>query len=383
MLHPTHRILFVSTVMAAETHGPSRKLMLLRRAFIEENMNISVHVITEDPSVFYPGDTIVKVNYPKWLEPISKLVRSWIYAKKVKQLCAKESYSHVIFNDAPKAWILSIIGAPKDTQLVAMLNDYENLDPERRKYERWRKSKWRAFIGLFERMVARRADLVICCSGYLATRVQETYGLVNRPSVLNPALDLDEWKTQEPRPFPEKPSLIFVKSDALRGGLQDLLLALKDPDLASCFDVLHIGGTPTDTLDKLVGSQLDLPIKVQLHGPLGRKKFKSKLAAADIGIVASHHEAYGITAREYLAAGLRLVVSNAGGLPEATQESVCFSFDVGDPYSLKLALKEALKARDIDQASIQQTVLAGYGHIDMALRFTEILSIEPKIGISD
>ena len=352
------RILFISDVMHRQTHGPSRKLMLLRRAIAAHHPEVELRVLTEDPSPEFPDDEVLRVKYPRWLEPAAKLIRAWRHTRRAWQVHANWPFDVVVYNDAPVGIGAVWLRPPPGVARVLMLNDDDKADPRPRPYERRTRRYWRQAVGKIERVATRRVELVICCSHYLAAYVQRAYHLTKRPAVLYPALDIQEWQqvaasrsdilapaaaSPAAPDLPSRlPTLIFIKSDPLRGGWLDLMRALRHEQLATAFASLEVVGFNPELLgDELAPKQVE-GLSINYHGPLDRAGVKGVLAKADIGVVASRHEGYGIAAREVAAAGAYLVVSDAGGLPEATEGTAHASFVAGDALSLAEALRKAI-----------------------------------------
>ena len=77
----------------------------------------------------------------------------------------------------------------------------------------------------------------------------------------------------------------------------------------------------------------------------GSQRLKDAFAAADIFMIASRHEPFGIVVLEAWSAGLPVVASSAGGLAELVREGVIgFSFAPGDVAGATAALARALDA---------------------------------------
>lgn len=365
------RILFVSTVMAAQTHGPSRKLMLLRESLAEQDA-VELRVLTENPHPSYPDDYAITIRYPQSLEPLSKLIRGLRYWREARAIYREWAYDVLVFNDAPKALFAARATRLPGVCLVAMLNDDDNVDRGFRQNERYRKWLWRRAMGWIEREVCRGADRVIVCSHYLAERVRDGYGLSELPSVLHPSLKLEEWAHVRANTAAAKPALLFVKSDPIRGGVLDLLAAVATEAIVDTFDVLHLAGFTPEDYPQIVRAAAGLACRVEMHGRVSREQLCDLIARSHIGVVASRHEAFGITAQEFAVTGLQTVVSRTGGLPEACRGYEVHFCEPGDPLSLRDALLRAV-------ATVHQPMLpqnrnqATYGHREMAVRFLALL----------
>ena len=337
----------MSERFASQVHGPSRKLTLLTQHLAEDHPDVDFRVLTEDPTTRDTRVLCAEVEIPRLFRPLSKLYRGWRYWRQAKQLRSTWPFDVIVFNDAPQAWA-AVGGGGSDLLCVAMLNDDNHLDRTRRKSEHWRRFVIRRLYHSVERFVCRRADTVIACSDYLKGRVLQSYlpdvGVAKGGKVetLYPALASAPAETsQQTKARSSLPNLVFVKSDPLRGGLLDLLATLGEESLRSKFGVITLAGFDADQYSSYIPWELLRDPQFKLEGYLSRERLNELLLASDIGVVPSRHEAYGITAQEYAAAGCYVVASDAGGLPEATREIDALTFAAGDKLGLGQALGEA------------------------------------------
>lgn len=98
-------------------------------------------------------------------------------------------------------------------------------------------------------------------------------------------------------------------------GHRDLLEALHDPRIASLdLTVTFAGhGKLKDNLQDLA---TELPFPLKITGNLEHKAFLAVVASADIVIVPSRFEGFGLTALEAMSLSKPVIASTAGGLPE-------------------------------------------------------------------
>lgn len=98
-------------------------------------------------------------------------------------------------------------------------------------------------------------------------------------------------------------------------GHADLLNALRDPRLAGlALRVTFAGHGPLQA--SLQDRAAGLPFPLEITGNLDHGKFLSVMATADIVVVPSRFEGFGLTALEAMSMSKPVIASTAGGLPE-------------------------------------------------------------------
>jgi glycosyltransferase involved in cell wall biosynthesis len=90
---------------------------------------------------------------------------------------------------------------------------------------------------------------------------------------------------------------------------------------------------------RLEAQAVDRGLKgVRFLGHLSQVQVAELLNAADVSVVPSRVEPFGLVAVEALACGTPVVATNEGGLPEFVDERVGALVDVGDPHGLADAI---------------------------------------------
>lgn len=164
----------------------------------------------------------------------------------------------------------------------------------------------------------RRADLITCTSQVMA-RAVERLAQPDMPIHVVPfGVDLDRF---EPRPHPKSPDepLVIgsVKSLEKLYGIEYLLRAFgslfnQNGDLRL---VIVGDGTQRPVLESLA-SELQIAEPSRFVGRVPHEQVIRYLHEMDIFVVPSLQESFGVAAVEAAAAGLPVVASNVGGLPE-------------------------------------------------------------------
>lgn len=195
---------------------------------------------------------------------------------------------------------------------------------------RWRR---RAIIWL-ERTLARITDRVIVLSdaemrecvalGFPPRRLQRIYnGISAAPP---PALPAPEgWPDQRLK-------VLFIGRFDHQKGLDTLIAAARlapDRIAVRCIGASVVSGGPA----------LDLPDNVAPLGWLDEPRIMAQLAMADVVAMPSRWEGFGLVAIEAMRAGLPVVASRIGGLPEVVEEGVTGRLvPPDDPEALLAAL---------------------------------------------
>ena len=370
------KVLFVTKYMATQRHGPSRKAMLLLfKHKMTQNDEIELRFLTEDPPA--NNKTCYQIEISGWKSSsiFQKYFQSWSYHKKIVDIYRQWPFDIICFNDAQQAIFSTFLNIPKTIKLLSFINDDNSALKSRRVYDHLTRYFYRRIQRVSERHVARRADIVVCCSDYLSKLIKEQYDLSESPLTMRPAIDVAEWKLP-PRSITARVpgTILFVKSEPRRGGLEVLLQALQNKSVKEKISHLHLGGFSNEQFQKEFIRHLPSSVEYTIHGHLNRPQLHKLVSTCHIGVVPSMYEAYGITAREFLAGGLITIVSNSGGLPEAVRGTNSDIFESHNAESLSTKLIIALSAGPQNRVSN----LDEYSSTEMYQRFKEIIQSTAK-----
>ncbi|MCT2178485.1 glycosyltransferase [Brachybacterium muris] len=181
-----------------------------------------------------------------------------------------------------------------------------------------------------ERLVARESDLVIAVSEAEARTVAERYGVPGeRLAVVRPGVDVERFCPSagmgDPAgtPQPHRPTLLFAaRLQPLKApDLALEVLARLDPALDA--RLVLTGGVSQDFQDYLgelqdTAQRLGVAEQVEFVGPQGRGALAARMREADLLLLPSWSETFGLVALEAQASGTPVAAwAGAGGVREA------------------------------------------------------------------
>ena len=235
----------------------------------------------------------------------------------------------------------------------------------------------------WERLNARRADVVIAPSRYSADVARREYGVAAQQIVVVPEpIELERWTAlfaaAAPRPR-GGPAILCVARMYPRKRIGDLLEAsarLRRRIPGARVRIVGKGPEWEDVV-RLHGT-LGLGETVALLGDVSRERLAEEYVGADIFCLPSVQESFGIVFLEAMAAGLPVVACRAAAIPEVVEDGVTgLLVPPRDPAGLAGAL-EALaadpgRARAMGDAGRRR--VAAYTPERVAARFLEAVRL--------
>lgn len=217
-----------------------------------------------------------------------------------------------------------------------------------------------------EKWIVNRADAVIACSSYMREHIADIFAVEERvvnvipngidPSDLQPVAELDELRASFAAP--EEKLVLLVGRLVYEKGFQFALEAL--PTLIENVGGVRflIAGSGTHEAElKEQAEQLGLLEHGTFVGWIGDDVLHSLYRIADLTIVPSIYEPFGLVALEAMASGCPCIVADVGGLREVVpNENVGLRFRSRDPESLaematRVLTDDALRERLVAEAS--------------------------------
>jgi glycogen synthase len=234
------------------------------------------------------------------------------------------------------------------------------------RHQGWVHAHPQSYIHGVERWMANRADRVIACSAYMREHVADIYGLDERriaviPNGIDP-LDLqpvDDLETLRARfAAPDEKLLLLVGRLVYEKGFQLALDAL--PGLIERVGGVRflVAGSGTAEADlRVQAGRLGLDAHGTFLGWIGDDVLHSLYRIADLCVVPSIYEPFGLVALEAMASGCPCIVADTGGLREVVpDERVGLRFRSRDSDSLatmveRVLCDDALRERLVAEAS--------------------------------
>lgn len=177
-----------------------------------------------------------------------------------------------------------------------------------------------ALAGISQLSLAANADRVWSASGYNVTALVEHSDVdVDRIRVLEPGLSFEPDVAVRSEPPRGTACVLAVGRFVRAKGLLDLLDAIEllDPDNGASVQVRFAGSTSHADAGYLaqVATRAEA-LGVELLHDLEDRALASLYNSSDIFVSASHHEGFCIPVIEALAAGCRVIATDAGALPD-------------------------------------------------------------------
>jgi glycogen(starch) synthase len=313
------------------------------------------------------GVSVHRVREPGWPRDLDRFV-AWVEQMNRDMLAAGEalarehSYELVHGHDwlvgKAAAELADKLGVPYVTTIHAT---------EHGRHQGWVDKPPQSHIHSVERWMARRADAVIVCSYYMRGHVADIFDIDEGrvavipngvdPSELRPTGDLAALRREFAEPHEKL--VLLVGRLVYEKGFQLALDALPGV-IEQVGDVRFlVAGSGTHEAElKAQAASLGLSEHGTFLGWIGDDVLHSLYRIADLCVVPSIYEPFGLVALEAMASGCPCIVADTGGLREVVPvgERVGLRFNGGDAAHLgvmieRLLVDDALRDRLVAEAS--------------------------------
>jgi len=210
---------------------------------------------------------------------------------------------------------------PSDLPLVTTIHA-----TEAGRHQGWVNNPLSQRIHEIEFELANRSDRVIACSRSVRTEVHRLFDVpTGRIDVIPNGIDLDDWKAKkEPAATrPARGTILFTGRLEWEKGVHVLLEAIRLLPPMSPSPRLLIAGTGTREaiLKEEFADLVDSGV-VTFLGWVTESSLRELMGTADVSVVPSIYEPFGLVALEAAAAGTPLIVAEVGGLADIVTDGV-------------------------------------------------------------
>ncbi|MCM3743942.1 glycosyltransferase [Sporosarcina luteola] len=240
------------------------------------------------------------------------------------------------------------------------------------------------------RFTLQNADAVIVVGERLKLDVVERFGVKEKhvhvmsmgvnTEVFKPIPKVDA-RTELGLPL-DKKIVLFVGNMIQAKGILDLIEAFKMVEEDHPDAVLHMIGSSKDEgfMQKLEEHLSEMKINASHQEPLPQMEVAKWIAAADVFVLPSHHEGFGLVALEAMAVGTTVVGTDVGGLSFLLGNEAGILVEPHNPASLANGLKQALEQPSEDRKKIAEEIVAEHTYDVITERLVEIYSAVSKEG---
>jgi glycogen(starch) synthase len=238
---------------------------------------------------------------------------------------------------------------------------------EHGRHQGWVDKHPQSYIHCVERRMVRRADRVITCSQYMRDHVAEVFGVPKRritqiqngidPQDLEPLEQQDLTTLRARFAAPDEKLILLVGRLVYEKGFHLALEAL--PRVIERLGNVRfvVCGTGTAEADlKRQARKLRLQRRGTFIGWTGDDMLHSLYRVADLCVVPSIYEPFGLVALEAMASGCLCLVADTGGLREVVPAdgTAALRFRARDPRSLGRMLEKMLTDEDMRERLVAE-----------------------------
>ena len=230
---------------------------------------------------------------------------------------------------------------------------------EHGRHQGWVDKHPQTYIHGVERWITNRSDRVIACSHYMREQIADIFGVdEERISVIPNGIDPDDLQPQDPAELtrlraefaaPEEKLVLLIGRLVYEKGFQLALEAMPRliEEVPGTRFLIAGSGTHEAELHKQA-EELGLMEHGTFLGWIGDDVLHSLYRIADLTVVPSIYEPFGLVALEAMASGCPCIVADTGGLREVVvHEEGGLRFTAKDPRSLGRMVERVLTDDDL------------------------------------
>jgi glycosyltransferase involved in cell wall biosynthesis len=209
------------------------------------------------------------------------------------------------------------------------------------------------FLG---RRIFEKADRIVCVSEYEKSLVSTNLGVeLDKIVVIPNGVDLDQFKDVE-RKTKRFKSILFVGRLEKYKGIQYILETLPKLDSDVILEIVGVGPYKGKLIN--LASSLGIEKRVNFFNNLSRNQLLQKYVDADVFVLLSSKESYGITVAEALLSRTTCIVSKSSALREWVDKKNCFGIDTPPNIDELRKLINKIIGKSVDEESVRKRVLS-------------------------
>lgn len=349
------KVIFATTVFDAAVNGPAVYAQYLWRA-LRDDEDVEFHVVTPPTIEDHSRLHTVTAN--------GRRVMRAVHDRALQLAAQSESPPILHGNTAYMMHSFVRYAGP----WIAQVNDYEAATVWESPWTVARRRGPRRFLSLawrrrHEAIVAPRAPRLICNSDYLRQIVLRCYPSIDpqRCTTIPKAVEVDDFTrpAELPRdplaPQPRGARLLFVGANWRLKGLPTLLRALPRvvEQRADCRLTIVGPRPPAQREIAALAARFGVGDAIHFAGRVNRGALPPLLWHSDIYVHPAEVEAFGVSIVEALAAGLPVIASRVGGVPEIIRTPIeGMLISPRDPDELTAAILQTLDDERLRQDAL-------------------------------
>ena len=336
----------------------------LTNALLNDGHRVTL-VLPEDqaPQLISPQLSITTVRKPRFSQNQARWISlSFSFNAVIKKLESQNKFDVIHFTDARESFFCtpraSMIGHINDTYSAEL----KTLLEYKKNYPDWL-LRWLYYstVHYLESRKLHRLNLVVANSQYTANTIINTYPkAASKVRLCYKSVDIERYyaiynRRKESPPSLVRPVILFVGSNMYRKGVPDLIKAapgvIKEHPQAR---FIIVG--KDKSVDRLLKLCYDLKVdrNFEFAGWQSQDSLLSYYQQATVFVMPSLTEALGVTFLEAMAAGVPVIGTNVGGIPEVIQDGINgLLVPVESPCSITDAINQLLSDAQLRERLVQ------------------------------
>ena len=347
----------------------------LTKALLAAGHTISL-LLPEDqaPQIALPGLTVVTVKKPRFNQSQARwLSLSFSFNAALRKLEKQSEFDLIHFTDARESFFCSphapMLGHVNDTYSAELRSPFEYS----KHYPDWL-MRWLYYsvVHFLESRKLNRLKLIVANSQFTAETITRTYpNTASKVRHCYKSVDVARYKAisetrQVALPDPDQPVVLFVGSNMHRKGVPDLIKAapavIKDHPQVK---FVIVGNDKSVDQLKALCSARKVSQNFEFAGWKSQQDLLGYYQQAIVFAMPSLTEALGVTFLEAMAAGVPVIGTNVGGIPEIIQNgSNGLLVPVESPDSLAEAINRLLEDASL-RKQLTENALATLDQFDV------------------